>query len=566
MSFALLSIVGGAQVICYVEAPSANEGNYEFTYAEPGTWGVADLTDPLNSVSGEMVFVDDGTAGDSLGCNGLINGVDVNGKVAVLYRGSCEFGTKALNAQNAGAIAVIIINNLAGSPVAMGAGADGGSVTIPVVMITDQSGALLRPEIIAGGSTVFIGSKNGLYGDDLGMTKADVLRAPSFSNVQLLSQNGSEFSYQVGAWVRNYGSNNQTGVTLTYNVDLGATNMYNETSAPVDIDAGDSAFISLPDFTQSSYANGYYEGVYTINMGPTDESDFDNMRIADFVMSDTTFGYSKANPTTLEPLNTTNQFNGSTGSLTGCLVFRDANASRIAMTGMYFSAGTSQNPDPTSIDGEYVEVFVYEWLDVFTDINDPGFAISNLNEVGHAEYIYTSDAQSENVYAVLDDGPLVLTDNQRYLFCLTTYSPAVYPGYDTDIDYNWNVETYLQPVTPVEVDGTWYGLGYGTDRAPSMYARVMDANSIGIVELTPQEIQVYPNPASDFINVPLQPQEGEVQMTIVDINGKIVSTQNVSMEGNMLKVDVTTLPSGTYVLNLTYENGTQQHVNVVVTR
>ena len=61
MSVALMSTLVNAQVICYVEAPSANEGNYDFTYAEGATWGVADLTNPLNSVQGTMVMVDDGT-------------------------------------------------------------------------------------------------------------------------------------------------------------------------------------------------------------------------------------------------------------------------------------------------------------------------------------------------------------------------------------------------------------------------------------------------------------------------------------------------------------------------
>ena len=43
------------------------------------------------------------------GCNPLIN--NLTGKIAVIYRNTCEFGAKALNAQNAGAIGVIIIKN-----------------------------------------------------------------------------------------------------------------------------------------------------------------------------------------------------------------------------------------------------------------------------------------------------------------------------------------------------------------------------------------------------------------------------------------------------------------------
>ena len=82
---------------------------------------------------------------------------------------------------------------MGGSPVAMGAGADGGAVTIPVVMISNVDGALLRPEIDAGNTSVFIGSKSGYYGDDLGCYPEHILRPEHFGNIQALSQDDTEF-------------------------------------------------------------------------------------------------------------------------------------------------------------------------------------------------------------------------------------------------------------------------------------------------------------------------------------------------------------------------------------
>ena len=55
-------------------------------------------------MEGTAVLVDDGTAADSLGCGVLVNNAAISGNIAVVYRGTCEFGVKALNAQNAGAI------------------------------------------------------------------------------------------------------------------------------------------------------------------------------------------------------------------------------------------------------------------------------------------------------------------------------------------------------------------------------------------------------------------------------------------------------------------------------
>jgi hypothetical protein len=133
-----------AQSLFSVTRPTAIASN--FTFQAPTTWG-ANLQSTY--ASGELVLVDDGTAGDSLGCNPLINGAAVNGKIAVVYRGSCEFGAKALNAQLAGAIGVIIFNNTSGT-IDMAAGTNGASVNIPVAMISNSDGAVLKAQLDSG--------------------------------------------------------------------------------------------------------------------------------------------------------------------------------------------------------------------------------------------------------------------------------------------------------------------------------------------------------------------------------------------------------------------------------
>ncbi len=90
-----------------------------------------------DEVEGLVVLAD-----DTLACNALVNAGAINGKIALIYRGSCNFSVKALNAQNAGALGIIVINNVAGSPTAMG-GTDN-SITIPAVMISNIDGALIR--------------------------------------------------------------------------------------------------------------------------------------------------------------------------------------------------------------------------------------------------------------------------------------------------------------------------------------------------------------------------------------------------------------------------------------
>jgi minor extracellular serine protease Vpr len=66
-----------------------------------------------------------------------------SGKVVVVDRGGCTFSTKVRNAIAASAIGVVVINNVAGDPVAMAKDGGGGD-DLPAVMIGKNEGAALR--------------------------------------------------------------------------------------------------------------------------------------------------------------------------------------------------------------------------------------------------------------------------------------------------------------------------------------------------------------------------------------------------------------------------------------
>lgn len=69
--------------------------------------------------------------------------VSVDGKIALIARGDCTFTSKIRNAQNAGAVGVVIYNNVAGDPVAMGH--DGTTFpTVPAVMVSNAQGVAMR--------------------------------------------------------------------------------------------------------------------------------------------------------------------------------------------------------------------------------------------------------------------------------------------------------------------------------------------------------------------------------------------------------------------------------------
>ncbi len=89
-------------------------GNY--TSADPSTTvnddGPGNIPGPTATpVSGLMVVVDNGTEIPEEGCGTLINIAEIEGKIAVIRRGSCSFVEKIKNAQEAGAIGVIVANH-----------------------------------------------------------------------------------------------------------------------------------------------------------------------------------------------------------------------------------------------------------------------------------------------------------------------------------------------------------------------------------------------------------------------------------------------------------------------
>jgi hypothetical protein len=101
--------------------------------------------------AGPLALVDDGTAPGSDGCEPIA--ADLTGKVALIDRGTCTFVVKALNAQAAGASAVVIANTLG-----RGAFEPGGSdptVTIPVVGISNADGDTIKARLGDGVGIAF---------------------------------------------------------------------------------------------------------------------------------------------------------------------------------------------------------------------------------------------------------------------------------------------------------------------------------------------------------------------------------------------------------------------------
>jgi hypothetical protein len=130
-----------------VNSPPAIAGVYQV--------GTASFGPPLASpgLTGNVVAALDpaDAAGPSTfdACSPLTNAAAVAGNIALVNRGTCGFIVKVKNAQNAGAIGVLVADNVAGGPPA-GLGGTDPTITIPSVRITLADGTTIRAAIPGG--------------------------------------------------------------------------------------------------------------------------------------------------------------------------------------------------------------------------------------------------------------------------------------------------------------------------------------------------------------------------------------------------------------------------------
>ena len=119
-----------------VTAPSAIAGFYP---ALEGSFTASLMG--LGELSGKLV-----AAIPADGCGAFSNVGDLLGKIVLIDRGTCLFADKIARAQAAGAIAVIMVNNVDGPPIVMGTTGTG-TASIPGVMVSKPNGALFRAHL-----------------------------------------------------------------------------------------------------------------------------------------------------------------------------------------------------------------------------------------------------------------------------------------------------------------------------------------------------------------------------------------------------------------------------------
>lgn len=574
--------MANSQVVFSGVSPVSIQGNYDFAWADPagGDWSCPDFLVPGTFVEDTLMIVDDGTPGLNLqgnplsaeACNGpLIN--DLTGKIAVIYRNTCEFGYKALQAQDAGAVAAIIINR-EDEIVQMGGGVEGLNVTIPCVFVTSLTGNQLVTEMSNGPVVVFLGSKVGAYANDIGANSGQALVSP-YGGANSLQYDG----FEPGIQVYNYGTNDQAAVSINAKIDGPSGTIYDETVGPVAILSGDTLAVfpgntdAFPAWNEGigNYENGEYTLTYTMDLGGTDDSDFDNVLSSSFSITDgTTIGTLAVSPVDASGMPVANTYpSNATTEYQGCVMIQEPNSSTMAVQGMYFIPHTDTSVNDLA--GSEIFGNAYQWDDGWVDLDDPNYdfaaattnAFNALNIVTFGTHYPASNDDVDDVAYIEFVTPFLMVDNQRYLFCLQTFETATISfGYDNTINYDGNEGIYRQPVAPVHVDGQWYSGGWSGASAPALSLKTFDPAEVGITDADILVGGAFPNPTTDAVTITVN-ATGAATLTVTDISGKIVMNSLVDLGTGSTRVNTSQLEAGVYVFTVIMENGKTAQFNLV---
>jgi len=566
-----------AQIIFSALEPANVVSTYPQT--NPTDWS-ADLDVTANAVEGFAVLVNDGTTGDSLGCNVLTNAAAVSGKIAFIYRGDCEFGRKAKRAQDAGAIGAVIINNIPGGPVGMAGGADGGAVTIPVMMISLETAAILRPYLDNGTLKVFMGSKLGKFPNDLGFLANDVIRPENFAMPSLLVQNVNNYPVHLGGWVKNFGANAQANSTLTATIKKGATTVYEESLAVASIASGDSSFIELPTFTLPNSSVSEYVLTYLASSDNADGDSSDNIITQSFHISDNVLSKSRYDFTANEPVaaaynKLAEALPAENNKIRWGILFEAKEGSNVKAKSVKFSATLAVADSALSLQGEQITATLAEWIDqnANTEIEP-----AEVQDVAFGFYEYDSNRKEETIEINFEgsggtNAGFSLENNKFYIASITYENAAksVFFGADNALNYFETRNKYGFRINPLldinSTSATWNEFEMGTILALSVQ---FEANNSSVSE-NPSELKLsaYPNPATEMVNITFggAVSNSDVQVNVVDLAGRSIMNQQFNVTSqNVVSVNTSNLANGSYFFKVSVNGQVVKSLPIVIAK
>jgi hypothetical protein len=147
---AVPTVLTGGTPLLRANSPASIAGTYDVGTASFGP--ALTTTGTTDDVAAALDAADAAGASTTDACSPITNASAVSGRIALVDRGSCTFVTKVKNAQSAGAIGVLVADNVPDTPPA-GLGGSDSTISIPSVRITLADGNTIK-NALAGGVNV----------------------------------------------------------------------------------------------------------------------------------------------------------------------------------------------------------------------------------------------------------------------------------------------------------------------------------------------------------------------------------------------------------------------------
>lgn len=572
---ALLCVFSLQAQVVLVNSPANVEGVYQFSAALFGR----PLTDSIWTA--DVVFVNDGSANPTQGCQAATNGVDVAGKIAFVDRGTCEFGLKCLNAQNAGAIAVVVFNSAANAgagSIEMAAGVNGGSVTIPCVMLSYEDGQTLRAALANGAVNMTIGNvrfpnnirsnpRTGLMNAPMGVIPAHQVDAADL------------FTFTPGVNVENIGLLTANNIRVTATVTHSAAGeVYNETASEASLDSDSFSLILLPEFDPYTTGQGVYTVAYSIATDSVDALPGDNAFTTDFVLSENAFCLGGWDLVNNRPAITGGTTISGGGNIEFLMPLYIGNGAGFKMDSVIFYTAVPTGSVISSI--TTINAFVYEWVDNNQDGGIQNDELQIVALVDNVQY-QTPNAAASWVRAPLldieslEEGYIIPGDDRVY-FVGVRYEgdQTVFFGFDNNQDYTQYL-AYLG-ADATDLDLPYIGTNtFQTSGLPSiedgfLFTGLRAAIATGVIVtqipdnaedlLSDDQLQlnVFPNPVAEVLTakLTLDAASKQVSYRITDLNGRtIFQARKQNIQQDNAEFNVANLPAGQYFLVVSTDAG-----------
>lgn len=500
-----------------------------------------------------------------------MNGAEIAGNIALIDRGGCEFGVKCLNAENEGAIAVIIFNHTPGAgTIGMAPGAVGDQVTIPCVMLSYEDGQLIRNAIDMG-ETVNISMGAIKFDNDIATdNRAGVFRPP-FGTFPA-GQASDGFFVPLGAEVTNNGLNVASNVTVAATITKDGNELYNESASEAMLEPDSSVVIALPDFDAAGETPGEFVMAYSISSDSMDQLDNDNNVTTSFFFSENVFSKAGWDPANNRPFRTNAYTISGGGNIEFLSGFSIPNGQGMVIDSIQFYVAVGSGLTLGDVEGS-VGAFIYEWVDAN---NDGGVGTDELSLVAITDVTFSDPAETGAWVKVpvldfntFEVGLAVSGDGATY-FVGTRYegSDLVFLGFDENFDQTLWTAFYAQtdlelPYIGVtewvnnipNVDQGFIFSGFFGSAATAVI--VNSPNAAEDVEIV-SNMSMFPNPTSDRLTVEVELPEltSSLEYKIRSAAGQLVRHETRSnVNYDKAEFDVTDLPSGQYFLILKTDNG-----------